>query len=139
MHGYSSTRFVMSLTLATGLFAAGLALASSHGAKQLQTAHEHATYAAKSETLEKHQMHLQHVVNCLVGKEGEGYDDSAGNPCDGMGEGAMHDMSGSDAANNMLKQAAQLARIGTQMESAEATNHVAQAVVALLQEANQQN
>ena len=138
MHGQLSTRFGLSLTLATGLLAAGLALASSHGTKELQTAHDHAGYAAKADTLKKRQMHLQHVVNCLVGKQGKGFDDSVGNPCKGMGEGAMQDMSGSEGGSNMLKQAAKLARIGTQMESAEATNHVAQAVAALLQEAKQQ-
>lgn len=137
MHGHLSTRFGLSLTLGAGLFAGGLAFAASQGTQELKTAHDHATYAAKADTLEKHQMHLQHVVNCLVGKQGKGFDDSVGNPCKDMGQGAIRDMRGSEAASRMLKQAAQLARIGTRIESADATEHVAQAVMALLQKANQ--
>lgn len=137
MHRQLSTRFGLSLTLATGLLAAGLALAASDGTKELETAHEHAGYAAKADTLKKRQMHLHHVVNCLVGKEGKGFDDSVGNPCKDMGQGAIHDMDGSEAATRMMKQAAKLARIGTRIGSADAAEHVAQAVVALLQEAKQ--
>lgn len=139
MYRHVATRFGLSLTLVAGLFAAGLALATSHGMKELDTATEHAGFAAKADTLKKHRMHLQHVVNCLVGERGKGFDDSVGNPCNGMGKGAIHDMEVSETAARMLKQAAKLAHIGTRIESAEAAGHVAQAVEALLQEAKQQS
>ena len=38
------------------------------------------------------QMHLHHVVNCLVGPKGKGFDTSNANPCKDYGNGAIPDM-----------------------------------------------
>jgi hypothetical protein len=36
-------------------------------------------------------MHLHHVVNCLVGPKDSNFDQAAGNPCNGQGNGAIAD------------------------------------------------
>lgn len=130
-------RFSLPLILAASLLVPGLALAASDGTKELKTAIVHAGMAANADTLKKHQMHLQHVVNCLVGEEGKGFDESAGNPCKGMGQGAIDDMQADESVTRMLKQATYLARIGTRIETADADKKVAEAVETLLKEAKQ--
>ena len=35
------------------------------------------------------QKHMHHVLNCLVGPNGKGFDESFGNPCNGQGQGAI--------------------------------------------------
>jgi hypothetical protein len=65
-------------------------------AQEVATAGQHAGMAAGSADIKMVHMHLQHVVNCIVGPSGEGFDKAAGNPCDGKGNGAM--MDGGDKA-----------------------------------------
>lgn len=139
MHNrHLSTRFSLPLILAAVLLAPSLTLAAgNNGAKELETAIEHANLAVKADSLKKHHMHLQHTVNCLVGEHGKGFDNSAGDPCKGMGQGAINDLKASASVTRMLKQAAYLARIGTRIEVAGADKKVAEAVETLLQEAKQ--
>jgi hypothetical protein len=56
---------------------------------EVSTAGTHAGMAAASTDIKMVHMHLHHVVNCLVGSSGAGFDKSAGNPCDGKGNGAI--------------------------------------------------
>lgn len=60
-------------------------------AKEAATAATHAGIAAKSAGLQQVHMHLHHVVNCLVGPKGEGYDADQANPCKDLGDGAIPD------------------------------------------------
>ena len=76
--------------------------------KEVSTAANHAGLAAKAGDLKGVQMHLQHVVNCLVGPKDSSFNASGGNPCNGQGNGAIADTS--DAAKkkplqDALKQA----------------------------------
>ena len=57
----------------------GVALADAAQAKA--TAAQHAGIASGQGELAAVQRHLHHVLNCLVGPDGEGFDESAGNPC----------------------------------------------------------
>ena len=57
--------------------------------KEVSTAAEHAGYAADAALLTTTQAHLHHTVNCLVGPNGKGFDESFGNPCNGQGNGAI--------------------------------------------------
>jgi hypothetical protein len=96
-------------TLVTAAFAAGSpagALAADAG-KQAETAAVHANLASNASSLSDAQMHLHHVVNCLVGPAGEGFDAKAGNPCKAQGDGAITDSA--DAATKK-KLAAALAK-----------------------------
>ena len=59
--------------------APGIALADAAMAKA--TAAQHAGLAAGSDAIGMVHRHLHHALNCLVGPEGEGFDEAAGNPC----------------------------------------------------------
>ena len=67
------------------------ALADSDPAKEMATAATHAGLAAKSTDMKMTQMHLHHVVNCLVGPKGKGFDTTNANPCKDQGNGAIPD------------------------------------------------
>jgi hypothetical protein len=77
----------------TWLFAIGArpAFADADVNKEVSTAAQHAGFAASAKDMKTTQMHLHHVVNCLVGPQGEGFDASFGNPCNGQGSGAISD------------------------------------------------
>src|SRR5215472_1712485 len=77
------------------LVAAQPASAVGDASKEVSTAAQHAEFAAAAKDLKTTQLHLHHVVNCLVGPQGQGFDQSAGNPCDGQGSGAIPDTSDS--------------------------------------------
>ena len=90
------------------LFAFPAAAQQADVGKEVSTAANHAGLAAKATDLKGTQMHLQHVVNCLVGPKGTGFKQEGGNPCNGQGNGAITDTS--DAAKkkplqDALKQA----------------------------------
>ena len=57
--------------------------------KEVATADQHAGFAAAAKDLKTAQMHLQHVVNCLVGPSGKGYDATMLNPCKAFGDGII--------------------------------------------------
>jgi hypothetical protein len=61
--------------------------------KELSTAITHAGMAAGAADLKMVQTHLHHVVNCLVGPNGAGFDAAPGNPCKDQGAGAIPDSS----------------------------------------------
>ena len=87
------------------LFAIGVRPASA-GAdvnKEVSTAAQHAGFAGSSKDMKTTQMHLHHVVNCLVGPQGEGFDVSFGNPCDGQGSGAISDTTDSAKKASLQK------------------------------------
>ncbi|HEV2332988.1 MAG TPA: hypothetical protein VGV16_07475 [Gammaproteobacteria bacterium] len=83
----------LTATLMGSLAAVALstAFAAPDGPAEINTALAHARMAAAGTDLKTVDMHLHHVVNCLVGAKGTGYDASAGNPCQGMGDGALSD------------------------------------------------
>lgn len=59
---------------------------------EVKTALTHAGFAAKYDTLKEVTLHLHHVVNCLVGSRDKMFDASAGNPCEGQGNGIVADI-----------------------------------------------
>src|SRR5579864_6291085 len=77
------------------LFAAGLAFAPvaayANAASEVVTAQTHADLAAHAADLAGVHMHLHHVVNCLVGPAGTGFDAKELNPCANAGNGAIPD------------------------------------------------
>ena len=81
--------------LATGISCG--ALAQTGTSTEVATAHAHALMAQNAKTIDEARTHLHHVVNCLVGPKGTGFDAKPGNPCKGQGNGAIPD-TGSDAA-----------------------------------------
>jgi len=74
-----------------GLAATWAVVASADEAAEVTTAGQHAGMAAGSADIKMVHTHLHHVVNCLVGPSGAGFDKAAGNPCEGKGNGAIAD------------------------------------------------
>jgi hypothetical protein len=67
--------------LLAGLVVAVPGIAAADGPQAIATAAQHAGLAARQDALGGVQTHLHHALNCLVGVDGEGFDQSAGNPC----------------------------------------------------------
>lgn len=78
--------------IALAMLLPSLALAGDAGQKQIDTALTHARFAAAANDIKTAQLHLHHVVNCLGGPKGKMFDASAGDPCQGMGNGAINDV-----------------------------------------------
>ena len=94
--------------------------------QQVATAAAHAGMAAASTELKMVNSHLQHVVNCLVGPAGEGYDGAQANPCKDQGFGAVQDapmdkIPALQAAARMAKDGAAEADLAKAREKAAAT------------------
>lgn len=121
--------------LSLSLFA-GLALSADGAQKQIETAMKHAQFAAKVSTLEQTQLHLHHVVNCLVGPNGQGFDAKAGNPCKGQGNGAINDAKAGSDQQKLLRDALVVANIGLDNTRPAPAIGTARAVSVLLEDAS---
>lgn len=105
MHGIKWS-FAVGLTI---ILASAPALAD--GASETVTAQMHADLAAHAADLTGVQTHLHHVLNCLVGPGGTGFDAKQMNPCANAGNGAIPDTS-APAKKQVLNDAADKARTG---------------------------
>jgi hypothetical protein len=76
--------------LGVGLVSASVR-ADADSTKEVATAARHAGLAAQAADLKGTQTHLHHVLNCLVGPKGQGFDDKEANPCKDQGNGAISD------------------------------------------------
>lgn len=101
--------------------------------KEISTAAQHAEFAVKGKNIGVVHQHLHHVINCIVGNGGAGFDAGAGNPCNNMGKGALGDASGLDGTEALLNQSLQLANIGVEINDPRAARAVAVATRDLLQ------
>jgi hypothetical protein len=61
--------------------ALGPATSLADGPQAIATAAQHSGLAAAGADLATVQRHLHHALNCLVGPDGAGFDQAAGNPC----------------------------------------------------------
>ena len=102
--------------------------------KEIETAAQHAGYAASAITVKDTHMHLHHAINCMVGPMGLGYDSNFADPCKGMGDGALNDTQDA-TAKTMVDQALSLAKVGVQIEGKAAAQDTAKAVQQLLTDA----
>jgi hypothetical protein len=126
-------RFV-TIGILAGL-AVGLVLASTKAdadsAKEVTTAASHAGFAAQAADLKGTQTHLHHVINCLVGPKGQGFDGKEANPCKDQGNGAIPDTT-DEARRTALIQALAKANEGLkQTDLAAAHNSASEAHVLL--------
>ena len=128
--------FKLFLAIIAGLGVAltlpALAAAMPSASKEIKTAVEHAGFAMKSQSTADVHKHLHHVINCLVGTNGEDFDAAVGNPCQGMGDGALKDASGSAGTEGVLNQTLRLAKIGVEIKDHRAAQAVAVATKDLL-------
>ena len=115
--------------------AAGLplsAFAQSPATTEVSTAHTHAVLAQSATPLTMAHMHLHHVINCLVGPAGRGFDAAAGDPCKGQGNGALKDAASDSALEAKLKSALADARSGLKSSSLETAHQDAGKAAAAL-------
>lgn len=111
-----------------------LAISAQNMAQQeRQTAAQHAGFASKTMSITETHMHLQHVINCLVGPDSSDFDAGAGNPCKGKGSGALNAMNLSKQEKQTLQRALALAKQGTESNDEEVVQEKARAVKELLQ------
>ncbi len=103
-------RYVAAVGALTALGTLMPATALADGPQATSTAATHAGMAASNGDLAVVKNHLQHVLNCLVGPTGEGFDAKPGNPCAAAG-GAIPQTA--DAA-----QKAKLEKAATQVRAA---------------------
>lgn len=82
---------------------AAAALAASAAQEQIATALQHAEFSEQSSQLSAIHLHLHHVVNCLVGAHGKQFYAPAGDPCKGMGNGAINDVGANSALKGKLE------------------------------------
>jgi hypothetical protein len=104
--------------------------ALADGPQAVATAAQHAGLAANGADIAAVQRHLHHVLNCLVGPGGAGFDAEPGNPCSAAG-GAIPQTA--DAAmKTKLEQAAAQVRGGIANQNLDAAKKVAVDVQAML-------
>jgi len=119
-----------SMALVGALLLASTALAQGgDAAKELATARAHAQLSEASQSVAVAQMHLHHVINCLVGPHGRGFDAAAGNPCKGMGEGAAKDAQGDHMMLEQVTHALAYARRGVATQNLAAVHKAASGVI----------
>ena len=124
------------LVFATAVLAAsGAALAQDAFETQLATAVQHAEFAMGADDVEMAVRHLGHVLNCIAGEGGEGFDGSWGHPCGSQGAGIVNDVESHAAADDLmavLRSAHGLAIEGVEAGSLGAVHAAAAGVRALL-------
>jgi hypothetical protein len=99
------------------------------GPEAITRAAQHAGFAAASGEIGMVRTHLHHVLNCLVGPEGQGFDAAPGNPC--MQAGGAIPQTADAAMKEMLTKQAADARAAI----ANADLGAAQAAAAAIQKA----
>lgn len=107
--------------------------------KEIRTAAAHAGHSLASHTLKASRMHLHHVINCLAGPGGAGFDASYMDPCKGMGHGAIPDAAGHPALEAELHRALADAEQGTRAMTVDAVHAEARRVRTVLEHASARN
>ncbi len=91
------------------LAAPAMLLAAGNADKEISTATTHAMMAGNAKDAPTAVMHFHHVINCLVGPKGKMFDPAVGNPCKGMGDGALNDVAPKTKQYETLQHALKLA------------------------------
>ena len=81
--------------------------ASADAQQAIGIAAQHAGLAAGAANINVVHTHLHHVLNCLVGPGGDGFDAMPGNPC-GMAGGAIPQENNAEMKTKLLNVAAQI-------------------------------
>jgi hypothetical protein len=102
----------------SGFFLAGVVfgmpqVAGATGPEAIATAAQHAGLSANSGDLGMIARHLHHALNCLVGPDGEGFDEAAGNPCGGTGA-AIPQTSDAEQNEVLVELAAEIREVFTE-------------------------
>ena len=128
---------LLAIIAGLGLALPAFAALNADAHKEIRTTAQHAEFAVKGKNIDAVHQHLHHVINCIVGSGGAGFDGAAGNPCNNMCKGALSDASGLDGTEALLNQSLRLANIGVEINDQRAAQAVAVAARDLLQLAAQ--
>jgi hypothetical protein len=125
-----TSRFLMlsGAAVLAAAFAPGVALAE--GPAAIGIAANHAGLASNGANIDAVHMHLHHVVNCLVGPGGNGFDAGQANPC--MGSGPAIPQTADAAMKMKLENAVNEARGGIANGDVAAAKKAASDVQAML-------
>ena len=88
---FSRTALIVAAFSLASFAAVSAARADSDPAKEMRPLLRMPVSPPRSTDMKDTQMHLHHVVNCLVGPKGKGFDATPGNPCKDQGNGAITD------------------------------------------------
>jgi hypothetical protein len=133
-----------SLVIASAAVAAAPATGTGMGAsmagsanpdQEIATALQHAGMSAGSSKLEDVHAHLQHVINCIVGPSGQGFDAAAEDPCKGQGAGAINDVDNKSKQRKKLDEAVKDANKGLKDNDMKKAQKYAKDVMKDLQDA----
>jgi hypothetical protein len=135
-----SSLAIASVAFGAGAPGAGTGMgASAAGAanpdQEIATALQHAGMSAGSSKLEDVHAHLQHVINCIVGPSGAGFDATAEDPCKGQGNGAVNDVDNKSHQRKELDEALKDANKGLKDNDMKKAQKYAKDVMKELQEA----
>lgn len=123
------------------LASAAMAAPASHASREIATARVHATVATQIDTVTGAQLHLHHVINCLVGPHGNGWDAAAEtmseNHCNDLGNGAIADSKHDPAVHRNAEAALRAAQAGLKATAIDAVHRDAREVLTALDHAQQ--
>ncbi len=118
--------FLLSVLIGFSTLLIPIARASTNLRAEVRVAAIHAGLAVEMHVLSLTQLHLHHVINCLVGPNGRQFDPRAGNPCHGLGNGAIPDSRMSvPAVRSALQQALHDALTGERVMNLVQAHHLA--------------
>ena len=106
------------------------AAAVADGPQAIGVAANHAGLASMAGNIDMVHTHLHHVLNCLVGAGGQGFDQAKGNPCGGSGPAIPQ--TADAATKTKLEMVAANVRAGTTNPDIEASKKVASDAAAAL-------
>jgi len=127
------------MILALALLGTSGAYASTNTHREISTALTHAKLAQKMSSVQQVDLHLHHVINCLEGTKGAEFDAMAGDPCLGMGHGAINDYRGNKLNKEMLQSALEDAQYGLMTKRTQIARNAASLAVKNLKQANDKN
>ena len=127
---YGLPALLLALALPVAAQTAG---ANGAASKQIARAGAPAGMAMGAADLAPTHAHLHHVVNCLVGPSGKGFDAKAEDPCKGMGQGAIVDAKGDAAVEARLHTALGHAEQGLEATTLDAAHADAKKAMESLQ------
>lgn len=114
-------------------------LAAGNANQEIATATTHAQMAANAADTATAIKHFHHVINCLVGPKSKQFDAEVGNPCNGMGNGALNDVAQKSLEHSQLQHALALAEQALHADKLETTQQYAARIGKALKSVNTGN
>ncbi len=110
--------------------------AAGNANQEISTATTHAAMAANAADTATAIMHFHHVINCLEGPKGKQFDADVGNPCNGMGNGALNDVGKKSPEHSKLVHVLALVEQALHAKNLDATQQYAARISQALKDVN---